>query len=258
MVYTQGAYYVNNFLHLLDPVFLYNHQGSSFLKVMILKGSAGTGIGSIIRKISVLVVFFSVLYFILYGFSYLEKRISCFPVTVITTDKTATDKIFDSMEICSISVAVEKMTFDSAVFNHYEKLPVKDIYLYSVEIPYLQWESVKKIDDAISEANPYIEDIIEDYVHSRIKYQSIAFIFLFFAGLLFLFKAAPSWKINRKQFLTTSVSVIMTYLILSFFVFSSFQWNLYPLISITLSILFSIYLIILIIIWRLMKNPEAK
>jgi hypothetical protein len=215
-------------------------------------------IKTIVRNISVLIIFFTVFYLILYGFSYLENRLSCFPVTVITTEKETTDKILDSMEICSISIEVEKMTFDSAVFNHYEKLPVKDIYLYSVEIPYSQWEIIKKTDDSITESNPYIADIIEDYVNFKIKYLSIAFIFLFFAGLISLLKAAPSWKITKKQFNTSSVSTIVTYIVLSALMFPPFPKSLYPFIAITLSILLAVYFIILIIIWRLMKTSGLK
>jgi len=214
--------------------------------------------GSIAGNILTLIVFFTIFYFLLYGFSYLESRIICFPVTVITTEKEATDRIFDSMEICSKSIEVEKMTFDSAIFNHYEKLPVKDIYLYSVEIPYSQWENIRKIDDSITEANPYIEDIIEDYVHSKIKYLSIAFIFIFLAGLISLLKAAPSWKTTKKQFKISSLSTLITFIILSSLMFPPFQKSLYPFIAINLSILLAVCFIIFIIVSRLMKTSGLK
>lgn len=240
--------YLVSFFCIISEVFLF--------RVIALKETGNFRL--VIKNVIVVALFFSIFYITLYIFSYLENKILCFPVTVITTEKESTDKVFDSMEICSISLEVEKMTFDSAVFNHYEKFPVKDIYLYSVEIPYSEWETIKKIDDSINESNPYIEDIIEDYVHSKIKYLSIAFIFLFFAGLISFLKVAPSWKFTKKQFQISLFSSMITYTVFSGALFSSFQKSLYPLITITLFILMTTYFIILIIVWRLMKTSRLK
>lgn len=194
----------------------------------------------------------------IYIFSYLENKNSCFPVTIITTEKEITDKTLEAATICSISVQTEKMTFDSSVFNHYEKLPVKDIYLYSVEIPYSEWERLKSLEDAITEANPYLEDIVKNFSGSKMKYFSISFIFIFFIGLVFLVKTAPSWKSSIRQFKISVVSVLTAYFGLSGIIFSLFKKNLYPFISITLFILLIAYTVILLIIWRLMKNSRSK
>lgn len=240
--------YLGCFFCIINEVFLF--------RVKDLKGTGD--FRSAIKNVFVLMLFFSVFYLVLYMFSYLENKLLCFPVTVITTEKESTDKVFDLMKICSISIEVEKMTFDSAVFNHYEKFPVKDIYLYSVEIPYSEWETIKKIDGSMNETNPYIEDIIEDYVHSKIKYLSIAFIFIFLAGLISLLKAAPSWKTTKKQFKISSLSTLITFIILSSLMFPSFQRSLYPFIAINLSILLAVCFIIFIIVWRLMKTSGLK
>ncbi len=82
------------------------------------------------------------------------------------------------MNVCSVSVASERMTFDSSIFNHYETLPVKEIYLYSMKIPYENWSEVKNMEDVITEANPYIEEIVSFFIH-RFENQISAFFFHF-------------------------------------------------------------------------------
>ena len=121
-------------------------------------------------------------------FVYLENMVSCFPVTMITTQKEPVEKALSEMKVCSLSVQSERMTFDSSIFNHYEALPVKEIYLYYMKIPYENWGEVKNMEDVITEANPYIEDIVSLYAASKIRFQLFSFIFLMLIGVYFVFK----------------------------------------------------------------------
>lgn len=212
----------------------------------------------ILKNIAAITLFFALFYAVVLIFSFLENGVRCFPVTIITTDKEATDDILDSIELCSMSVEIEKMTFDSAVFNHYEKLPVKEIYLYSVEMPFSEWDSIKNMNDAITETNPYIYDIVNEFNNSKIRYQSIAFIFVFLLGLVFLLKTAPSWKSTKKEFKVSFFFLSATFFLLSGALLAFSKVELYPFILITLSILLSAYLIIFLIIYQLMKKPEKK
>lgn len=212
----------------------------------------------LIKNLFALFLFFLFFYTVIYFFSFLENTVKCFPATVITTEKEAVDKILVDIEVCEISVDIEKMTFDSAVFNHYEKLPVKDIYLYSIKIPFSKWSQIKNLEDSISETNPYIEEIVTTYVNSRIRYFSIAFVLIFLTGLVFLVKIAPSWRSTKKVFFITAYFTSITFIVFSVLGFFFFSGNLYPLIGISASILFAAYLTILIIVHRLMKTGGSK
>ncbi len=157
------------------------------------------------------------------------------------------------MNVCSVSVASERMTFDSSIFNHYETLPVKEIYLYSMKIPYENWSEVKNMEDVITEANPYIEEIVSSYTASKIKFQLFSFIFLIFAGSFFVFKTVASNKTSKKSFVTVSIIISILYIAAAIFVLNLFPAFLMPLSAVSAGVLFLVYLIITLINYRLAK-----
>ena len=139
-----------------------------------------------IKKTIFLLVLFLLMYSATGIFSYLEKKTKCFPITVITVEKKPIEELLQSVKTCSLSVESEKMTFDSSIFNHYETPPVKDIFLFYIEIPFSDWQLFSEMENAISEANPFLLDTISRYSSSKLKIFLLAYISLFFLGLIFV------------------------------------------------------------------------
>lgn len=186
-------------------------------------------------------------------FVYLENMVSCFPVTVISNQKEPVEQALSTMKVCSFSVQSERMTFDSSIFNDYEKLPVKEIYLYSMKIPYQNWSEVKNMEDVITEANPYIEEIVSSYCASKIKIQLFSFIFLMLAGIYFVFKIVASNKLTKKSFWAVSTIISILYVALTVALLNVFPAFMLPLSSVSAGVLFLIYLIISLLNYRLAK-----
>ncbi len=186
-------------------------------------------------------------------FVYLENMVSCFPVTMITTQKEPVEKAVSEIKVCSLSVQSERMTFDSSIFNHYEALPVKEIYLYSMKIPYENWSELKNMDDVITEANPYIEDIVSSYVASKIKFQLFSFIFLMLAGVYFVFKIVASNKSSKKRFFVVSIIISVLYLSASVALLNVFPAFVMPLSAVSSGVLLLVYVIISLLNYRFAK-----
>ena len=186
-------------------------------------------------------------------FVYIENMVSCFPATIITTQKEPVEQALSGMTLCSISVQSERMTFDSSIFNDYETLPVKEIFLYSVKIPYQNWNEIKNLEDTITEANPYIEEIVSFYLASKMKCLLLSFIFSTLIGLFFVLRIVASNKMTKKQFLV--ISIVNSILYLSAFTALAilFPPFVIPLSATSAGVLFLVYLITSIINYRLAK-----
>ena len=179
--------------------------------------------------------------------------VSCFPVTIITTQKAPVEEKIGAMKVCSVSVQSERMTFDSSIFNHYETLPVKEIYLYSMKIPYENWSEVKNMEDVITEANPYIEDTVSLYAASKIKIQLFSFIFMMLTGIYFVFKIVASNKLTKKSFLAVSIIISVLYIAAAIVLLNLFPAFVMPLSAVSSGVLFLVYAIITLINYRLAK-----
>ena len=186
-------------------------------------------------------------------FVYLENMVSCFPITIITTSKAPVEQVLDTVKVCSLSVQSERMTFDSSIFNHYETLPVKEIYLYSMKIPYENWSEVKNMEDVITEANPYIEDIVSLYSASKIKFQLFSFIFMMIIGTYFVFKIVASNKLTKKSFFVVSIIISILYIAAAIVLLNLFPAFVMPLSAVSSGVLFLVYAIITLINYRLAK-----
>ena len=186
-------------------------------------------------------------------FVYLENMVSCFPVTIITTQKAPVEEKVGAMKVCSVSVQSERMTFDSSIFNHYETLPVKEIYLYSMKIPYENWSEIKNMEDVITEANPYIEDIVSLYAASKIKFQLFSFIFMMIIGTCFVFKIVASNKLKKKSFFVVSIIISILYVAATVALLNLFPSFVIPLSAVSSGVLFLVYAIITLINYRLAK-----
>ena len=186
-------------------------------------------------------------------FVYLENMVSCFPVTIITTQKAPVEEKIGAMKVCSVSVQSERMTFDSSIFNHYETLPVKEIYLYSMKIPYENWSEVKNMEDVITEANPYIEDTVSLYAASKIKIQLFSFIFMMLTGIYFVFKIVASNKTSKKLFFAASIIISISYIAAAIVLLNLFPAFVMPLSALSAGVLFLVYVIITLINYRLAK-----
>jgi len=186
-------------------------------------------------------------------FVYLENMVSCFPVTIITTQKAPVEEKIGAMKVCSVSVQSERMTFDSSIFNHYETLPVKEIYLYSMKIPYENWSEVKNMEDVITEANPYIEDIVSMYAASKIKIQLFSFVFMMLAGIYFVFNIVASNKTSKKSFFSVSIIISILYILAAIVLLNLFPAFVVLLSALSAGVLFLVYVIITLINYRFAK-----
>ena len=186
-------------------------------------------------------------------FVYVENMAACFPITIITTQKAPVEEKISAMNVCSVSVQSERMTFDSSIFNHYETLPVKEIYLYSMKIPYENWSEVKNMEDVITEANPYIEDIVSLYGVSKIKFQLFSFVFMMLMGVYFVFKIVASNKVTKKSFFVISTIISISYILATAALLNLSPAFVMPLSAISSGVLFLVYVIITLINYRLAK-----
>ena len=208
----------------------------------------------IFKRIFFLFLIFILLFLQCYLVVYIENLVSCFPVTVITTQKEPVEKMLTSLKVCSVSVQSERMTFDSSIFNHYEMLPVKEIYLYSMKIPYSDWNEVKNMEDVITEANPYIEDIVSFYSVSKMKMWLFLFVFSTVFGLIFVFKTVASNKMSKKQFLAVSIINSLVYLTCSVVVFCTFPVFVLPLSAISAVVPFMAYILMTLMNYKLLNR----
>ena len=208
---------------------------------------------TLFKKIFFLLIFFLLLAAQNHLFLYLENLSSCFPATIITTQKEPVEQVLGEIKLCSVSVQSERMTFDSSIFNHYETLPVKEIFLYSVKIPYSSWEEIKNMEDTITEANPYIEEIVSFYLGSKMKSKLLSFVFLIFFGTVMMFKTAAVNKMSKKQFLTSFAINSMAYVAMSVVFLTAFPAFLMPLSATAAGVLFLTFIIVSLINYRLAK-----
>lgn len=207
----------------------------------------------VLKKIFFLALIFIVLAAQNYLFVYIENLTECFPVTIITTQKEPVEQALSGIKLCSLSVQSERMTFDSSIFNDYEVLPVKEIFLYSVKIPYSGWNEIKNMENMITEANPYIEDAVIFYTASRMKYLLFSFIFSTLVGIIFVFRVIASTKMTKKQFWFVSIINSVLYLTASAVLLSVCPAFVIPLAATSAGVLFLVYLTTSIINYRLAK-----
>gem|GEM_PF-1667445 len=120
--------------------------------------------------------FFVLLYLLGALTGLLERTVTCFPMTVITTNKAVAEKLADRPGNCSASLEVEKFMIESPIFNDTDLPPVRDIYLVFIEAEYASWEEVQQQGDAIAEMNPFLKRIADLYLVGRLKMMAIAFI----------------------------------------------------------------------------------
>ena len=211
-----------------------------------------------IKKISLLFVLFLFIYLVAGLFSYVETRSKCFPITIITVDKKPVEELVQSVNTCSFSVESEKMTFDSSIFNHYETPPVKDIFLFYAEIHIADWPIFSEMDNAISEANPFLLEIVSKYSSSKLKIFLLAYISLFFFGLMFLLRVAPSRKEPHYNYKKTSIFTVLVFSTFSVPAFFMFNSNILLFAVFVLATLFIAYLAIVLLVHRLLFFGDKK
>jgi len=208
----------------------------------------------ILKRVFFLTLLFIVLSLQNYLIVYIENLAGCFPVTLITTQKEQVETAVSRLKTCSVSVQSERMTFDSSIFNHYETLPVKEIYLYSLQIPYENWNEIKNMEDVIPEANPYIEEIVSFYLNSRMKFYLFSFIFSAVLGVYFIFRILASNKMSKKQFVALSIINSVAYIACSVLLLSLFPAFVIPLSATSAVVLFVAYLLMTLMNYKLLKR----
>ena len=207
----------------------------------------------VFKRIFFLFALFLLLFMQSYLIVYIENLVSCFPITIITTQKEHVEQAVSSLKVCSVSVQSERMTFDSSIFNHYETLPVKEIYLYSMKIPYSDWGGVKNMEDVITEANPYIEDLVSVYTDSKIKIWLVSFLLFVLSGIYFVFRIVAAKQMSKKQFVAVSLIISMLYVVCSVLLFCSFPTLILPLSAVSAGVLFAAYTSVSLITYKLSK-----
>lgn len=185
---------------------------------------------------------------------YVADLVSCFPVTLITTQKEPVEQTLSRMKLCSVSVQSERMTFDSSMFNHYETLPVKEIYLYSAKIPYQNWNEIKNMEDVIPEANPYIEEIVSFYEASKVKCYLVSFVFMTILGIYFVFKFLASNKMTKKQFVAVSIIITVLYIACSVLLIYAFPPFLMSFSAASAGVLFMAYIFMTLMNYKMLKR----
>ena len=208
---------------------------------------------NLFKKIFFLLFLFAVLAVQNHMFIYIENMASCFPATIITTMKEPVEQALGEIKLCSVSVESERMTFDSSIFNHYETLPVKEIFLYSAKFPYQNWEEIKNLEDTITEANPYVEEIVSFYLASKMKSWLISFVFSILLGVAVIFKITGTDKISKKQFWIFFVINSIVYIAASVLLLTSFPPFVLPLSATSAGVLFLTFIIVSLINYRLAK-----
>jgi len=211
-----------------------------------------------LKKTLLLVVLFLLIYLVTSLFAYLENRTKCFPITVITVEEKPVKEMIKSIKTCSFSVESEKMTFDSSIFNHYETPPVKDIFLFYVEIPFADWLMFSEMENAIPEANPFLLRIVSKYSSSKLKIFLLAYITLFFLGLIILFRVAPSKKEPHYNYKKTAILTVLLYLLFSAPAFVIFNSGILLFAFLILITLLIAYISLLLILYRLVFTGERR
>ena len=205
------------------------------------------------KRIFCLALLFLVLAVQNYLFIYFENMVECFPATIITTQKEPVEQALGEVRLCSVSVQSERMTFDSSIFSHYETLPVKEIFLYSVKLPYRNWEDIKNMDDTITEANPYMEEIVSFYLGSKMKSQLLSFIFSILIGAVLIFNIAAAYKMTKKQFFALFIINSIVYVVASICLLTAFPAFLLPLSATSAGVLFLTLILVSLLNYRLAK-----
>lgn len=208
----------------------------------------------IVKRIFFLILLFIVLSLQNYLILCLENLTECFPVTLITTQKESVEAAVSQLKTCSVSVQSERMTFDSSIFNHYETLPVKEIYLYSLKIPYADWNEIKNLDDVIPEANPYVEDVVSVYAVSKMKFYLFFFVFSVVLGIYFIFKIVASNKMPRKRFLIISIINSIFYMVCSALLLYLFPVVVMPLSAASAGVLFAACILMTLMNYKLLTR----
>lgn len=211
-----------------------------------------------VKKTTLLLVLFFLIYLVTFLFSYLETRTKCFPITVITVEEKPVKEMIKSVKTCSFSVESEKMTFDSSIFNHYETPPVKDIFLFFVEIPFADWQMFSEMENAIPEANPFLLRIVSKYSSSRLKIFLLAYITLFFLGLIILVRIAPSKKEPHYNYKKSAILTVFLFLLFSIPAFIIFDSGILLFVFFILITLLIAYISVLLILYRLVFTGEIK
>lgn len=211
-----------------------------------------------LKKTSLLLVLFLLIYLATFLFAYLETRTNCFPITVITVEEESVKQMIKSIKTCSFSVESEKMTFDSSIFNHYETPPVKDIFLFYVEIPFANWQMFSEIENVIPEANPFLLRIVRKYSSSKLKVFLLAYIMLFVSGLIILFRVAPSKKEPSYNYKKTAILTVFLYLLFSVPAFVVFNSGILLFAFFILITLLIAYISMLLILYRLIFAEEKR
>lgn len=209
-----------------------------------------------LKKTSLLLVLFLLIYLVTSLFAYLETRTKCFPITVITVEEEPVKEMIKSIKTCSFSVESEKMTFDSSIFNHYETPPVKDIFLFYLEIPFADWPMFSEMENAIPEANPFLLRIVSKYFSSKLKIFLLAYITLFFLGLIILFRVAPSKNEPHYNYKKTAAFTVFLFILFSIPAFVIFNSGILLFVFFILITLLIAYISILSILYRLIFSGE--
>ncbi len=106
----------------------------------------------------------------------LERTVTCFPVTVITSDRGLAEAMAGRANNCRATVEVEKFMIESPIFNDIDLPPVRDIFFVTLETDYAAWEEIQRTPDAIAEMNPFLKRVADLYLAGRLKIMIIAFV----------------------------------------------------------------------------------
>lgn len=120
--------------------------------------------------------FFAILLLIGLLVGLLEHTVTCFPVTVITSDRGLADAIAGRAGNCRATVEVEKFMIESPIFNDIDLPPVRDIFFVTLETDYAAWEEIQHTPDVIAEMNPFLKRVADLYLAGRLKIMIIAFV----------------------------------------------------------------------------------
>jgi len=122
-----------------------------------------------------LVPFFALFYLLGTLVSLLEHTVQCFPMTVVTSEKSLAEQVAALPGNCSVVVETEKFMIESAIFSDVDLPPVRDIYLVMLEGDYGRREDLLRLSDAIVEMNPFLKRVADLYVSGKLKLFAASF-----------------------------------------------------------------------------------
>ncbi len=148
-------------------------------------------------------------------FSYIEFRASCFPVTVISSDSLFLKKIVEDRPHCSFKIESRKVEVKKELSGLKRDLPVKEIFLLTVELPFDSAGDLFSGEGGVVEKNPFITSLLIHFRENSPRIHFSLFLILLTVLSISLFMSINRRIMRKRQFVLWSVYTISVLIIFS-------------------------------------------